>query len=415
MAIKRLIAVGLLLFACLRCVPAASTAEAVRLRTLSGQTLQGPLASISEHQVVIQADGKPVTVPLADVLEVEARPVPTQPPPGPFTAVELTDGSLLHCPSVAFKGQGLELKLSAGPSLRIPLAAVTYVLIDAHDGKVRDEWQTLLANRGRQDLLAIKDASGTVQPLKGTLGELDAASERIGFETASGTKTRVRLARVHGLSFFRQPSVGAAPVICKVSDTAGDMFAASRLTVAGDTVRVTTAAGAQVELPVSDLARIDFSRGKLTYLSSLEPVRVAESSVLGHFDHYRRDLNVNNDPLRLGRETYARGLALFATTELVYDIGGQYKEFRAVLGVDAGVGGDSNCHVLIEGDGSKLFAADVSRGKIALDGDPTDKPSPLPLTLNVTGVRQLRILVTPARPPFDEAAHVDLADAKVSK
>ena len=58
---------------------------------------------------------------------------------------------------------------------------------------------------------------------------------------------------------------------------------------------------------------------------------------------------------------YAKGLAIPATTELIYDIGGDYKHFKAVLGFDDQVGGDSNVKVLIEGDGRELFKAEMKR------------------------------------------------------
>lgn len=402
------------LLACLLVVAGTTAAEPVRLRTLAGQTLQGELTSVSDREVVLHVDGKAVVTPLAQVLDLEAQPMPSQPQAGPFTDIELTDGSLLHCTSIGLKDQDLELKLTTGQQVRVPLSAVTSLLNDAHDAKIRDDWQSLLAGRGKNDLLAIKDAQGTVQPFAGSFGAVDAAAGRISFETTSGTRTAVRLARVHGMDFYRPPVAGDRPAVCKVYDTAGDILAAAGLTSKGDVLSVTTPAGARVELPRSVLARLDFSRGKLTYLSSLEPLRVAETSIWERVDHYRRDRNLDNDPIHLGRDTYPRGLSLRATTELVYDIAGQYKEFRAVLGVDPGVGGESRCRVVIEGDGARLYAADVSRAHVVVDGDGREQASPLPVALNVSGVKQLRIVVTPLG-LLDLYGHVALADAKVSK
>jgi hypothetical protein len=151
------------------------------------------------------------------------------------------------------------------------------------------------------------------------------------------------------------------------------------------------------------LARLDFSQGKLTYLSDVEPVKVVETSTLERVDHYRRDKNLDDGPIRLAGKQYPKGLALHAYAELVYDIGGQYKEFKTVLGVDDQVGGNSNVKVTVEGDGKELFTAEVRR-----------KAEPRPVTIDVRNVKLLRIVVSSAN-LLDLGDHVDLADAKVSK
>src|SRR5262249_6622844 len=121
---------------------------------------------------------------------------------------------------------------------------------------------------------------------------------------------------------------------------------------------------------------------------------------------YRRDENLAGDgKIRLGGQTYARGLALHSRTELVYDLGGKYKEFRATLGIDDNLRdfGDAAPVVQIEGDGRELFQAVVTR-----------KDKPRQLVLDIKGVKQLRIVVGSEK-LIDFGDHVDLADAKVSK
>ncbi len=128
-------------------------------------------------------------------------------------------------------------------------------------------------------------------------------------------------------------------------------------------------------------------------------------------EHYRRDRNLDNGPLQLtvtvdGRaesQTFAKGLALHATTEIVYDIGGQYKEFKALVGVDPAVGGESQVRLTVVGDGRELFAADIRRG------DDVRK-----LTCDVKNVRELRVTVRPAG-FLDLGNHVNLADARLIK
>ena len=102
-------------------------------------------------------------------------------------------------------------------------------------------------------------------------------------------------------------------------------------------------------------------------------------------------------------QLFAKGLSVHAYTELVYDISGEYKEFKAILGVDPKVPGDSHVKVTIEGDGKELFSGEINR-----------KDEPRPLTLDIKNVKQLRIVVASAG-LLDLGNHVCLADAKVSK
>jgi hypothetical protein len=185
------------------------------------------------------------------------------------------------------------------------------------------------------------------------------------------------------------------------------------------------------------LHRLDFSKGKRTYLSDLEPASVEQTSTEDRVEHYRRDKNLDDGPLRLAGRSFAKGLALHSRTVLVYNIGGEYKDFKAWLGVDDQVGGDSQAQVTIEGDGKVLFATEVRRkderlrpeyAEVLAVAAPVGFPGfvpwpalgktlqaggPIPVALDVRGVKQLRITVSSEF--LDLGNHVDLADAKVSK
>jgi hypothetical protein len=301
----------------------------------------------------------------------------------------------------------MELKLAGGHEVKFPLETVSYVLGDAQDAKVREEWQGLLTKRGNHDLIAIKK-NDVVNAVGGTFGEGDAKGQTIGFETESGSKYRPKLTDIHGMSFLRKADVDAPLTQCKVYDTSRNLLVASKLSLGPKAFVITTVAGVKVEYPRSLIARLDYSKGKLTYLSAMTPVKVIEKSASERIEHYRTDVNLDGGPIQLPMDKttkYDRGLAVHAYTELVYDIGGQYKEFTAVLGVDPMVGGDSDVKVTVMGDGKRLFSGEVKR-----------KDEARPIKLDVKNVRLLRIVVSSANPlDLDLGDHVNIADAKVSK
>ena len=387
-----------------------SAAEPAKLRTLSGKTHEGELVRISNKEIVLHGDSGDVSIPLETILDLS---LPSTAPASEdvYSNLQLTDGSLLHCLDFAIVRDEVRCKLVGGQAILIPLQTVANFVAGAQDPQVGQEWQGILSRQSNLDLLAIKDSAGKVNILEGTFGSGDDQGTSIQFESSSGAKRQINLRRIHGMSFVRKLDKEAPASICKVTDNARQTWMAATVSFAGGRFTLATPAGAKIELALPLVTRLDFSQGKLSYLSDLEPVRVVETSNVDAVEHYRRDRNLENAPLQLattsdGRteaQTYSKGLALHASTELVYDIGGRYKEFKAVVGVDPGVGGDSNVKLAIEGDGRSLLAADVRRGE-----------NPRQVICDVRDVRQLRITVRPAG-LLDLGNHLNLADARVTK
>jgi hypothetical protein len=378
------------------------------LQTLSGKQVSGELVGLDKQAAVIRtAGGERVRVPVTDLLQITLPPA-DPPPRGAHTAVELTDGSVLLCSAVAIKGNAAEMTVIPDTNVTVPLTGVFTILRDAHDPKIRQEWQDFLSKRGRLDMVVVR-SDDRLNGLEGTFGA--GTGDAIEF-TANGTnqKRSIRLARAQGMIFVQKPDPNAPPPLCKVGDTVGNLLVAAEVALSSEGMTVATVSGARVTLPdVKRLAKLDFSKGKLAYLSDLTPSRESttltteEDDQYARFVRYRKDLNLENQPIKLGGKQYPKGLSLHAGTQLVYPIGGEYKEFRALLGVDEGVTTESPVEVLIEGDGRELYHGQTARRA----------PAKL-LALDVRGVRDLRITV---RAPglLDLGDQVSLADAKVSK
>src|SRR5262245_3025365 len=111
-----------------------STASAAELTTVSGKKLSGEIASIGAQGIALKTASGEITTPLDDTLLVEIGPI--TPIQAKYTEVELVDGSILRCSSVAFKQNQAELTLHGGPVVNVPLAAVSSLLNDANDPKV---------------------------------------------------------------------------------------------------------------------------------------------------------------------------------------------------------------------------------------------------------------------------------------
>lgn len=383
------------------CVTISSAAD---LRTLSGKTLQGDLVRVTEKEVLLKTDTGETATPLADVARLDLQPASASTAPARFTLITLTDGSQLQCGKFAVRGPDAELTLAAegkdAPTFKVPLAAIASVLVDAHDPAVQQEWQEkYIAKKSNEDLLKIKTANGS-QRLEGTFGNGDADGKKIEFKVGSKSY-QLDLTRIEGMLFLRR-AAGEMPVaVCRVLDIYRNNIAAVKVETAGDTFAVTTAAGTVLNYPRALVVGLEFGNDKIAFLTDLAP------QAANRFNVFRwRDGEVSAAAVRMGGVKYPSALLLHSPADLVYDLGGKYKEFKAILGMDEAESKEdrNDPRVRIEGDGRELFAGVISR-----------KDKPRELTLDVKGVRSLRITVESQNALDNSGEQVALADAKVSK
>jgi hypothetical protein len=339
------------------------------------------------------------------VLQLDVGPA-GKPAAGKFIDVELTDGSILHCGQLSLQGKQAQMTLLGGQVVKVPLAVVSAFLNDAQDEKLQTQWKEQLAKKRTSDLLLVV-SDGELTAIKGTMGDADAEGKSIDFDLDSkGNFRPVPLTKLQGIAFVRPVDPNLPSTVCTVHDSANNAVAAASVTVTPEGFTVTSPSGAKIDYTKKLVARLDYNTGKLRYLSDMTPTKEVVTSTLGDeaMNQPRKDRNLNGDPLRLGRQSYFKGLALHAYTLLEYQLDGEYREFRCVLGVDEQVGGSEGpTLVKFEGDGKVLFETPVLR-----------KDAPKEVKFNIKDVQKLRIVVSSGE-LLDLGKHVDLADAKISK
>jgi hypothetical protein len=379
----------------------ASLAGAAELRTLSGKTITGEVESVNAEGVTLLVDGKKVETPLADVLLLDlGRAVKPPDDDAKYHNIRLLDETLFHCGDFTIKKKEVEATLLSGQKVKFDLDNVVTILVEANNPKYRASLAKAYDQRLKQDQVLIR-LGENLNPVPGTLGLATPDGKDIAFRTAAGVNKNLPIANLHGMVFFR-PNLNQTPPICQVYDVAGNQVMASKIVLDEKNYQVTTPAGIKLTYEPEVIAKFDYNMGKLTYLSDMTPVKQIETSASGLIHHYRKDLNLDGQPIRLKDQAYAKGLSMHAHTELEYDLAGRYKDFRAILGVDDQVGGDSKAIVTIECDGAKVAEFKASRAalhKIALD---------------VRKINRLRIIVS-SNNFLDLHDHVTLADAKVSQ
>jgi hypothetical protein len=390
-------------------VPSVAS-RAGELKTLKGQTITGNLVSVNDKEIVLAVGDKMVTTPLEQVLILDLAPPAKIPADSNPAQVELVDGSTLLVKSFLIKKSELVYTpLVGGKENTIPLAVVASILRNAQDEKLRKQWVEMVSAKRDRDIFAIYREE-ILQPLRGTIGEGSEDGTKIEFTlTGSKEKRELDLTRATGgLVFFRTVNPLAPPINLKLTDKDGNLLMVNALTSKDGTLEATTSSNVKFTIPLTQLAKLDYSKGKQTFLSDMQPSHKKLESASGErFAHLLLDKNLNGTgPLRLKGDPFNKGLAMFSYTELEYPLKGDYLEFRAVAGIDDEVGGaDGSVHLLIEGDGKELLSLTFNR---------QDKVRAQPIALNIKDVNTLRIVVSDPDGK-DIGKHLDLGNAQVTK
>lgn len=416
------------------------------LVTLAEKKISGELVSIDDKTIVMRTKDGEVRVSLEKevrVLDLEAPRGGTLPP---ALLVELTDGSQLYCKpdsGLAIKAGKVALTLLNDLQMELPLTALSYALKlqCAHDPamNVREnaDWKSCLKSRKNLDMVCvwreekIKNGEGKEEIVRrlnnpeGTFADKGDGTT-LEFALASGARRKLNFnAKATQAWVFANKPDSAAPVqLCKLQDKEGNLVAVARIEVKpGAPFQIATVAGATLAYPRDQVARLDFSKGRLEYLSDLEPIIEKPEPSADRWDRYRfhkdeekRNKNLDGGALQLNGKKYAKGLNLPAPTSLLYKLNGEFKEFSCVVGIDDAVPGNPHVEIAIEGDnGRKLWSARVSRKGVAVEGrKPEETKKTETVRLNIKDLQELRVKVRSVG-LLEYGNHVDLADVKINK
>jgi NPCBM/NEW2 domain len=329
--------------------------------------------------------------------------------------VRLIDGSRLRATGFSTDGTTATVEHPHLGAFKLPLTVVQSVRFAAPDAKVDAAWSPLVEKAPKKDQVVVRKGD-VLDHLDGVIGSLDGTSLKFQLD---GDDIPVKRERIFGLIYAKRESV-ANKALSAVDLVSNDRLAARSVSFDQETWKVKLASGAEVSVPQSQVAMIDFSLGKIAYLSNLEPREVKYTPYIDFVFEYRRDRMVHGGPLSVGGKTYAKGLGLHSRTLLKYRIGGDYRRFQTIMGIDDSLrsGGSGDVDVVIKGDGRTLFKGPVSiYERIEKGAANSTEPrlmQPINLDLDVTGVVELEILVDYGEKD-DIGDCLNLADAKVVK
>jgi hypothetical protein len=390
---------------------AVLAAPQFEVQTLSGETAKGSLAAITRDSLALQTESGERSFAVKDLLSASAVATP---PANARAAVlaELIDGTRIPAESVQSAGGTVTLKRSGEHTLQVPVKQLRWIRTFAPDesnAQWDGTWADLISGDAAGDVLVVRN-KGNLVATDGVVGDISA--ESVAF-TLDENKLDVKRTKVEGIIFAKTAHDDLPEAICAVGDSTGAHWQVKEIHLQGEQVQLTTPAGIEFAVPLSSVSKLDFSQGKLVYLSDLETESfeyqpffslTAPLDAISGFYRLRRDVGLEKQPLELDGTVYRKGLAMHSRSKAVYRLPGKFRTFKAIVGIDdhvRNVGGD----VLLEisGDGKSLWKGNVRGGEGAQS-----------LELDVNGVKRLEILADYGAGE-DVADHLDLCEAKVVK
>lgn len=373
-------------------------APEVQVRTLDGNSAKGSLENISSQQIVLNQQGTSRTFLTNNLqtIQVGTAPVVSR----DALLVELSDGTQFQAKQYTAADGTSTIETTGGMSVTLPSSKVAALRLGRETETLLKEWEELKEKKTASDLLVIQKEEA-LDYLEGVIGAID--EERINF-AIPGREIKANREKVYGIFFYQRAGRQLPESICQVVDVDGSRYEVRELKLTDQGLAITTPSGAEFTRKLSGISSLDYTRGKIVYLSDLKPLNLKETPFYDIMPASTRfDTNLEGGKLKIGSQEFEKGLALHSRTEVEYYLGGKYRTLKAVVGIDELVGNQGHAELIISSERGQHFATQL-----------TGSEAPRPIDIDVSQVQRLRILVDFGK-DRDVADHVNLCDAKVIK
>lgn len=383
---------------------AAAAPPDFQVQASDGEQHYGRLTALSAKEVALDTQMGPLALSFDKVADITPLEKPAAPADKPSVWIELVDGSLLVGLAYDVSEGRAKITLLDRQVTELPTRTVAGVRFVDTAGEMAAQWAAIAESERTGDLIVIRRKTA-LDYQAGVLG--DVTAETVGFKLDDETLS-VKRTKVAGLLYYHPAGKKLPRGFAQLVDAAGSRLELAEARLSGDKLKVKTPAGFERIVPLNQVAAVT---GRVQYLSDLEPesaVWTPYASAAGQPDSLaklfrpRRNEAVDGGELKLDGVSYAKGLAMYSRSELVYRLPpGEFKRLWALAGIDDRARPAGAVRLVIHGDDRKLLETDVAADQ-----------APLPIDLDLTGVRRLRILVDFG--PRAEAMDLfDLCDARI--
>ncbi|QDS99426.1 NPCBM/NEW2 domain-containing protein [Adhaeretor mobilis] len=322
----------------------------------------------------------------------------------PDMALATIDGTLLSIQHFeAAQRTALIRSPFSNETLEVPTEHIRYARLVPLTVAVEPYWSELLADQSHGDLLVVRKKSDSSEApnwdsISGIVQQV--SQERVEFNW-DGEVVPVKRSKVAAIVYFHSKLAKTPVALCVAHLRDGSQIACRRLQASSDDSQLTleTPIGLSLNIPLREVLSLDFSSGKLAYLSDLRPLALKWTPLIG-FPKQSETLRRQGEPRfnqaftgsslqladfesgRKSTKAYQRGIAIRSRTEMIFEIPTGMQRFETLAGINPEMSSQGN--VLLE------FS---SRGRRLWEGEIDGQDAPMAITFPLDGVRRLRIFV----------------------
>jgi hypothetical protein len=372
-------------------------------RTAEGKTHSGDIVKLGDKWELRLGSANPTDIPEGElvVLRRVGKDLPDRPA---GLHLVFTNGDCLPVHRVKLEGERVVYQLNDKnrTELKAPLSSLAVVWLSpssdlAGRDKLRRRWAAQKRPRDVVHLLNGDTVEGILTGLddSSVLVDVDKKKVRLDVDNVSAVALSTELASV--------PKPKGAYGRAILADGARVSLAKAACDD-GKTLAATTLYNGAVRFPLDEVIALYIFQARAVYLSDLKPAKV-DFKPFGNLDWPPiADGTVSGRDLRLAGSVYDKGIGLHADTRLTYDLGGNYRWFEALVGLeelDDGKTGSARVKVLVDGKPRPLDVELLS-----------DKSKPLPVRLDVKDAKELTLVVEFGK-RGDVLARVNWIDARL--
>jgi len=414
----------------------AGAAEVTVARS-DGSTITGELREWNDSQLVIRTSAGDQQIAFDQLVSLRnVASTPANLPAESEGVAELRDGTNLPIGSAAVNAANASLQLrlpkstdatiSARSVLEVPTAHVAAFRFRSFDGPLAAQWEEIRNLKSAGDVLVVVKRDGqSLDYVEGVVGKI--GPDKIEFKVDGESESnQIDRAKVAAIVYHRGERPKPAELRFVVKSGAGLLVNANSAGLNGSELVVNTIGGTRLSLPIAAIELVDFSTGKMIYLSDIAassqqwtPI-VSIPKGLTYAAEYgmpRVDQSAFGGPLTLllpenddGQagsfgppHAYHKGLAIRSRSELVYRLPAGFNRFTAIAGIDPAARAGGNVRLAVFADDRTLLETEIS-----------GNTPPQPIDVDIAAAKRLKILVDFGQ-NFDTGDWLNLCDAKIVK